>query len=185
MTHQEIRNILSKEQREWTQKVEAKSIVLLHERDYIFIVLVVKERHKEMQKNTPRENKDWLENNKGVKDSEFETDWSKKPFGYCPGSSGLIWSMAVRRRAHAGWSVQPAGCPSWTSCILARVKSSESLRILALQKWSNEKSIMGSNTEARSSVRSSGCTVRTKRTRSEKLGHLRILHVPSEVWLAY
>ncbi|KAG5378642.1 hypothetical protein IGI04_026484 [Brassica rapa subsp. trilocularis] len=66
-------------------------------------------------------------------------------------------------------SVRPAGCSTRTSCVPAWVKSSDSLRILVLEKCLREKSIMGSNTEARTSVWSSGHDVRTKRAKREKL----------------
>ena len=52
-------------------------------------------------------------------------------------------------------------CPTWP-------KSSESLRILALEKYPREKSIIGSNKEARSSVRSPVHAVRAKWTKREK-----------------
>ncbi|KAF2617416.1 hypothetical protein F2Q68_00039052 [Brassica cretica] len=83
---------------------------------------------------------------------DLETDASES-------SSVPADSMVVRIRTGEGRSGRSAKYPSRTSCVPTWVKSSESLRILALEKWTREKSIMGSNTEARSLVPSSGCAL--------------------------
>ena len=51
-----------------------------------------------------------------VKVGDFE-DWSRKPFAYCPGSSGLDVCTAVRRWTNAGRLVRTAGCSSRTSLV--------------------------------------------------------------------
>ncbi|KAF3552848.1 hypothetical protein F2Q69_00013675 [Brassica cretica] len=53
----------------------------------------------------------------------------------------------------AGRSVRAAGRFDRKICVPAWPKSSESLRILALEKYPKEKSIIGSSKEARSTVR--------------------------------
>ena len=76
---------------------------------------------------------------------------------------------AVRISTCAGQSVRAAGRFDRKSCVPAWPKSSESLRILALEKYPKEKSIIGSNKEARSSVRWPVHAVRAKRAKREKL----------------
>ncbi|KAF2548773.1 hypothetical protein F2Q70_00021918 [Brassica cretica] len=84
------------------------------------------------------------------------------------GSSELVVSKAERISTRAGRSVRDAGRSDQTSCLPAWPKSSESLRILALDKYPKEKSIIGSNKEARSSAQSPVHAVRAKRAKREK-----------------
>ena len=121
-----------------------------------------------MWKTQIGKHKDWLENNRGVKVTLRFTIWSRWLFAYCPGSSELDGSVAVRSRTDEGWSGRPVLCPSRTSCVPTRPNSSEITRILALEKCPREKSIIGSNKEARSSVRSLVHAVRAKLTKIEK-----------------
>ncbi|KAF3592550.1 hypothetical protein DY000_02022612 [Brassica cretica] len=82
-------------------------------------------------------------------------------FGSCLDSSELAVSKAERistwagRSARAvGRSAKAGGRSDRTSCVLTWPTSSESLRILALKKYPKEKSMIGSNKEARSSAQS-------------------------------
>ncbi|KAF3574718.1 hypothetical protein F2Q69_00059436 [Brassica cretica] len=80
--------------------------------------------------------------------------------------------LCPRRRgsAHERDNQQgPQDVSDQTSCVPAWPKSSESLRILALEKYPKKKSMMGSNKEARSSAQSPVHAVRAKRAKRETL----------------
>ncbi|KAF2600560.1 hypothetical protein F2Q68_00009707 [Brassica cretica] len=82
---------------------------------------------------------------------------------------GKVSTCTGRSARAARRSVRAARRSDQTSCVPAWPKSSESLRILALEKFPKEKSIIGSNKEARSSERSPVHAVRAKRAKREKL----------------
>ncbi|KAF3531741.1 hypothetical protein DY000_02040843 [Brassica cretica] len=67
----------------------------------------------------------------------------------------------------AGRSARAAGRSDRTSCVPTWPKSSESLRILALEKYPKEKPMIGSNKEERSSVQSPVHAARAKQAKRE------------------
>ena len=78
------------------------------------------------------ENKNLIRSSQGTKNN---VDWSTRPFGYfCLDSSGLDVCTAVRRWTNVGRLVRKAGSSSRMSLVQTLAKSSEILRILALEK---------------------------------------------------
>ncbi|KAF3585740.1 hypothetical protein F2Q69_00028294 [Brassica cretica] len=84
-------------------------------------------------------------------------------------SSELAVSKAERISTWAGRSARAAGRSDRTSRVPTGPKSSESLRILALEKYPKEKFMIGSNKAVRSSAQSLVHAVRAKRAKREKL----------------
>ena len=80
-----------------------------------------------------------------------------------------ISTWAGRSARAAGRSAKAARRSDRAICVLTWPTSSESLRILALEKYPKEKSMIGLNKEARSSAQSPVHAVRAKRTKREKL----------------
>ena len=80
-----------------------------------------------------------------------------------------ISTWAGQSARAVGRSAKAAGRSDRTSCVLTWPTSSESLKILALEKYPKEKSMIGSNKEARSSAQSPAHAVRAKRAKREKL----------------
>lgn len=90
--------------------IRIKLIALFIECDYIFILAIVKERHKYfVEKNISKKYKDWLKILKIVKDSIFHAIWSRWTFAYYPGSFmelhpwGFIHLFASTKFHPLGW----------------------------------------------------------------------------------